>query len=273
MSENLIAAIQTSSGDDIHANLNTCYGLLSRAVDDGARVCVLPECFGFMQRHRAQLHEHAEKYGQGPIQDFLAKTASDLDTWIVAGSLPLRSSSAGKVFNTLLVYNSEGEAVARYDKIFLFDVELSPSERYFESDYTASGDSILAVESPAGCIGLSICYDLRFPELYRALADQGAEILVVPSAFAVTTGADHWLPLLTARAIENTCYVVAPAQVGTHNGKRKTWGHTLIIDPWGRIVSELEDGQGVITGRIDRELLAKVRASLPSLSHRRPDLF
>ena len=156
MSENLIAAIQTSSGDDIHANLNTCVGLLARAVDDGARVCVLPECFGFMQRDRAQLHEHAEQYGQGPIQDFLAKTASDLGTWIVAGSLPLQSPSAEKVSNTLLVYNPDGEAVARYDKIFLFDVELSSSERYFESDYTESGDSVLTVESPVGSIGLSI---------------------------------------------------------------------------------------------------------------------
>ena len=273
MSENLIAAIQTSSGDDIHANLNTCAGLLSRAVDDGARVCVLPECFGFMQRSRAQLFEHAEEFGNGPIQDFLAHTAAELDAWIVAGSLPLQSPSADKVFNTLLVYNPNGEVVARYDKIFLFDVELSTSERYFESDYTAPGSSVLTVQSPVGCIGLSICYDLRFPELYRALANQGAEILVVPSAFAVTTGADHWLPLLTARAIENTCYVVAPAQVGMHNGKRRTWGHTLIIDPWGRIVSELVDGQGVITGRIDRDRLAEVRASLPSLRHRRPDLF
>ena len=273
MSENLIAAIQTSSGDDIHSNLNTCAGLLARAVDDGARVCVLPECFGFMQRSRAQLFEHAEEYGNGPIQDFLARTSAELGTWIVAGSLPLQSPSANKVFNTLLVYDPNGKVVARYDKIFLFDVELSAKERYFESDYTAPGDSVLTVQSPVGCIGLSICYDLRFPELYRVLAEQGAEILVVPSAFAVTTGADHWMPLLTARAIENSCYVVAPAQVGTHNGKRKTWGHTLIIDPWGRVVSELAEGQGVITGRIDRDRLAEIRSSLPSLSHRRPDLF
>ena len=273
MPESLVAAIQTNSGDNISENLETCADLLNRAVDQGAQVSVLPECFGFMQRSRRQLFENAEVDGCGPIQDYLCDTAAKLNTWIVAGSLPTLSGQANKVFNTLMVFDNSGSRVSRYDKIFLFDVELSAEERYFESDYTAAGNQTGVIDSPAGRIGLSICYDLRFPELYRRLADQGAEILVVPSAFAVTTGADHWQPLLTARAIENSCYVVAPAQTGTHNERRKTWGHSMVIDPWGRVVAQLEEGEGIVVCAINREYIRAVRSRLPSLNHRRPDLF
>ena len=209
----------------------------------------------------------------GVIQEFLEQRSRELNTWIIAGSVPLKTADPNKVSNSLLVYDRQGEQVARYDKIFMFDVSLASGESYRESDYTRPGTSCEMVDTPVGKVGLSICYDLRFPEIYRKLVDLGAEVLVVPSAFSPTTGPGHWLPLLKARAIENSCFVVAPAQSGTHNGRRKTWGHTVIIDPWGEVISELETGWGVITADIDPERLQDVRRQLPSLEHRRPDLF
>ena len=277
-----VIAIQTNSGDDIDRNLTALAEHIARACQpenrrrdeaDNNQVVVLPECFGLMPSGITQLLQCAETDGEGKIQEFLSRTAKQNNVWIFGGSVPLRSTDPGKITNSLLVYNNHGERVARYDKIFLFDVSLASGERYCESDYTLPGNRLEVVDTPAGKIGLSICYDLRFPELYRQLVQRGAEILVAPSAFAHTTGKDHWMPLLRARAIENSCYVVAPAQYGQHNKKRKTWGHTVIIDPWGNTVAELKTGWGSVHSQIDPEQLRLVRQQLPSLRHCRFDLF
>jgi predicted amidohydrolase len=268
-----IAAIQTSASDQIDKNLVLIRQQIEQAKSQGAELVVLPECFAFMQSSRAQLFESAEVDGSGKIQAFLSVTAKTLDIWIIGGSLPLQTLTAGKVSNTLLAYDNQGKRVARYDKIFLFDVSLSSGERYRESDYTEPGGSLEIMDSPVGKIGLSICYDLRFPEIYRKLTHMGAQLLVVPSAFSHTTGQYHWLPLLQARAIENLCYVIAPAQTGIHTSGRKTWGHTVIIDPWGKVLAELQTECGIVVVDVDLELLRRSREQLPSLKHCRPDLF
>ena len=268
-----IAAIQTSSSDDIHRNLLRVEKYVVQAAEQGARVVVLPECFAFMQRSRVQLLEHAERDSGGRIQRFVGNLARQWGLWIFAGSIPLHSDVPGKITNSMLVFDDTGARAGRYDKIFLFDAEFDNGERYGESDYTVPGSGIGVIDSPVGKIGLSICYDLRFPEMYRRLTQLGAQILVVPSAFSHTTGACHWLPLLQARAIENSCYVVAPAQTGIHNDRRKTWGHTVVIEPWGQVVSELESGWGLVCAEIDLARLNHIRRQLPSYSKFHLDIF
>ena len=273
-----IAAIQTSSSDNVVENLTQIEPYIVQSVEDGAELIILPECCAFMQSSVAQLLETAEERNpvseaEGEIQAAFSELSKKYQVWIIAGSLPVKSSVPDKVTNTLMVFNDFGNRVASYDKIFLFDVALPTGEVYRESSYTEAGNRLEVVKSPVGSIGLSICYDLRFPELYRRLVSRGAQLLIVPSAFSATTGKDHWLPLLRARAIENSSYVIAPAQFGIHNGKRKTWGHTVIIDPWGKVLSELESGWGVVSADIDLQKLEFLRAQLPSLEHIRKDLF
>ena len=273
-----IAAIQTSSSDNVAENLARIEPFIEQSAEDGAKLVILPECCAFMQSSVTQLLNTAEERNpqnsaQGEIQAAFSKFAEKYQVGIIVGSLPVKSSNREKVTNTLMVFDDLGNRIACYDKIFLFDVELPTGEVYRESSYTEAGVEIEVDATPAGKIGLSICYDLRFPELYRELVSLGAQILIVPSAFSATTGKDHWLPLLKARAIENCCYVVAPAQFGLHNGKRKTWGHTVIIDPWGKILTELESGWGIVSADIDLKMLESVRAQLPSLKHIRNDLF
>ena len=268
-----IAAVQTSSSQHVEQNLERVHGLLTQAREQQCAVVVLPECFAFMQSSRQQLLETAEEYGSGPIQDWLSECSRELGLWIIAGSLPLKTSDPTRVTNTLLVYDDSGICVKRYDKIYLFDVTLDGGESYRESDYTMAGEKVAVVDTPAGMVGLSICYDLRFPELYRELAGMGAQMMVVPSAFSASTGREHWLPLLRSRAIENTSYVIAPAQFGAHNKKRRTWGHTLIIDPWGKVLEERKSGWGLVCAEIDPSYLEKVRSQMPTLGHMRPDLF
>jgi len=273
-----IAAIQTSSSDNVAENLAKIEPYIAQSVKDGAELIILPECCAFMQSSVAQLLETAEEISpensvQGEIQGAFSKLSKKYQVCIIVGSLPVKSLSPDKVTNTLMVFDALGNRIATYDKIFLFDVVLPNGEVYRESSYTEAGVRIETVDSPVGKVGLSICYDLRFPELYRKLVSLGAQILIVPSAFSATTGKDHWLPLLRARAIENCCYVIAPAQFGIHNGKRKTWGHTVIIDPWGKVLSELESGWGVVSAEIDLQRLESIRSQLPSLEHIRDDLF
>ena len=268
-----ITAVQTNSSDNIDQNLVVAETNIVQASKQGSVLIVLPECFAFMQNSRSQLLQCAEVDGHGKIQDFLSTTAKANNVWIIGGSVPLESGTSDKVTNSLLVYDNDGGRVARYDKIFLFDVSLSSGERYCESDYTLSGNSVEVIDSPVGKIGLSICYDLRFPELYRRLTHMGAQILVVPSAFSHTTGQSHWLPLLRARAIENACYVIAPAQTGMHSNGRKTWGHTVIIDPWGKVLAEMKSDPGFVSADIDLNKLMNIREQLPSLLHCRPELF
>jgi nitrilase len=232
---------------------------------------VLPENFAFMGAKERYKLAVAEREGAGPIQDFLAVTARELGLWIVAGTVPLAvAGDPEKVWAACLVYDAQGARAARYDKIHLFDVEVPGGERYHESRTIAWGGlNPVVVDTPLGRLGLSVCYDLRFPELYRALAGQGAELLCVPAAFTARTGQAHWHALLKARAVENLCFLIAPGQHGTHAGGRATYGHSLILDPWGETLAEQTDGDGVVLAPVSQERLRQVRTSFPALMHRR----
>jgi nitrilase len=265
----IVAALQMTSGNDRDANLAIAERLLQAAAARGARIAVLPENFSLMAVRDAERRAHAEADGSGPVQDFLSHTAARLGMWIIAGSVPLRLSDGERPAQACLVYDARGERAARYDKIHLFDVELPDrAESYRESAHMAPGDQVVVVDTPAGCLGLSVCYDVRFPELYRRLQAAGARWLIVPAAFTAATGAAHWEALLRARAIENLCYVVASAQWGTHPNGRQTWGHSLIVDYWGKILTQLAEGEGVVTAAIDLDAQAEARRKFPALTHR-----
>jgi deaminated glutathione amidase len=233
-------------------------------------VAVLPENFAFMGAHERDKLAVAEPDGRGPIQDFLAATARELKLWLVAGTVPLKAHEAQRVAAACLAFDASGARVARYDKIHLFDVDVPEGGTYRESASIAPGPLVaVVVDTPAGRLGLSVCYDLRFPELIRQLAARGAEILAVPSAFTERTGAAHWEVLLRARAIENLCYVVAPGQFGAHPGGRRTWGHSLVVDPWGRVLAQQPAGEGAVVAELPREPLIELRRGFPVLEHRR----
>ncbi|TXH03824.1 MAG: carbon-nitrogen hydrolase family protein [Nevskiaceae bacterium] len=271
---NTVAAIQMNSGADVAANLATARRLLQEARAGGAVLAVLPENFAFMGAHETDKLAHAEPLGAGPIQSFLAAAARELGLWIVAGTLPLAApGQSGKVLAASLVFDDAGRCVAHYDKIHLFDVSFERdgrTESYRESNSIAFGAVRPTLsDTPAGRLGLSVCYDLRFPELYRALAADGARLLCVPSAFTDKTGEAHWEILLRARAVENFCFVIAPNQSGTHAGGRRTWGHSMIVGPWGEVLAQRADGEGVVLAPIDAAAQEKIRQSFPSLQHRR----
>jgi predicted amidohydrolase len=264
----LVAAIQMNSGPDVARNLESAFDLVRSAADRGARLVVLPENFSYMADDEAVRYDTAVEW-QARVADFLSSTAKACSVSLVGGTTLIPVPDLGQVRNTSLVYDENGACVESYDKMHLFDVDLGRGESYCESDYAVPGERLATVDSPVGCVGLSVCYDLRFPELYRALGARGAELFTVPSAFAVTTGRVHWHVLLKARAIENLAYVVAPAQVGQHPGGRMTYGHTLIIGPWGETLGERPDGSGVVLARVDRDELRRLRERFPSLKHRR----
>jgi nitrilase len=264
-----VAAVQMTSAADRDANLATAARLLERAAAAGARIAVLPENFSFMGARDADRRAQGEADGDGPVQRFLAEWARALNLWIVGGTVPIAASPAGRVAAACLVFDASGRRVARYDKIHLFDVDIPErSERYRESSNIEPGRTPVVVDTPAGRLGLSVCYDVRFPELYRALLAAGAEWYTVPAAFTVPTGRAHWETLLRARAIENLAWVVAPGQCGRHANGRETWGHSLIVDHWGEIRACLEAGEGIITVAIDRAAQAAIRRSFPALQHR-----
>ncbi len=264
-----VAAVQMNSGGDRDANLATAGRLLEQAAARGARVAVLPENFSIMAQRDADRRALAEADGAGPVQDFLARIAARLGLWIVAGSVPLANGPGERIAQACLVYAADGQRAARYDKIHLFDVELPDrSESYRESAHMAPGRDVVTVDTPAGRLGLSICYDLRFPELYRCLQDAGALWFVVPAAFTAATGEAHWEPLLRARAIENLAYLVASAQCGVHPNGRRTHGHSLIVDYWGRVLTELPAGEGVVSATFDLAAQAEARRKFPVLRHR-----
>jgi nitrilase len=267
----IAAAIQLSSTADLDVNLAAAERLLRIAAADGVVLAVLPENFAFMGARERDKLAVAEPDGEGPIQDFLAGMAQELKLWIVAGTVPLAvPDEADKVYAACLVYDAQGQRAARYNKIHLFDVEVPGGERYRESATIAQGAlQPVVVQTPIGKLGLSVCYDLRFPELYRALAAQGAEAFCVPAAFTARTGPPHWEPLLRARAIENQCFLIAPGQHGTHAGGRATHGHSLVIDPWGEILAQQAAGDGVVAAPLSRQRLEQVRSSFPALNHRR----
>ena len=256
-----VAAIQMNSGDDVDHNLKLTRELVAAARDAGAQMAVLPECFALMAKDQAQRIERAEPADRpGPIETFLAELANELQIWILASGVFVRSTQSDMVRNATFVFDSSGERVSRYDKINLFDVSLAGGERYAESEYTEAGRELVVQQTPAGVCGLTVCYDVRFPALYERLSAMGASWFVVPSAFAYTTGRDHWEILLRARAIENHAYVVAPAQWGMHAGGRRTYGNSLISDPWGKVIAHQADGDGAIVADIEFERVQSIRS-------------
>ncbi len=264
-----IAALQMTSGPDVPANLTAAGALLAAAARAGARLAVLPENFAFMGLADADKRRVAEAQGTGPIQDFLAERARSLSLWIVAGTVPLQVPGEGRVAAASLVLDDTGRLAGRYDKIHLFDVDLpGRREKYRESADIAPGHESIVVDTPAGRLGLAVCYDMRFPELFRRLSAAGAQLLSVPSAFTAPTGRAHWETLLRARAIENLCYVIAAAQSGVHPNGRETYGDTLIVDYWGRVLRRKPRGHGVVVCDIDLDRQAEARASFPALRHR-----
>jgi predicted amidohydrolase len=268
-----VAAIQMTSVPDVQTNLREAGRLIAQAVASGARLVVLPENFAFMGPEKDKLGIRESDEG-GPIQTFLAEEAVRHGIWIVGGTIPLAAADASKVYAACLVYDERGARVARYDKLHLFDVTLDQSrERYMESRTTMPGDRIVVLDSPFGRMGIAVCYDLRFPEIFRAQLDAGTELIVIPSAFTAFTGKAHWEILVRVRAIENQCYVIAAAQGGLHLGGRETYGDSMIVDPWGVIVDRLRRGAGVVTGRIDRAHLKRIRSSFPAIHHRRTGIL
>jgi predicted amidohydrolase len=260
-----VAAIQMISTTRIEENLRTAAALIAEAVADGAELVALPEYFPIMGRRDADKIAAREVDGSGPIQDFLAETASKHGIWVIGGSMPLVASVEDKVLNTCLAFNPQGARVARYDKIHLFGFQKG-EERYNESATIEPGRQPVTFDAPFGRVGLSICYDLRFPELFRALGE--IDLLVLPAAFTEVTGRAHWEILLRARAIENQCYVLAIGQGGVHENRRETHGNSMLIDPWGDIVARRDKGAGVVIGELDHARIAEVRTSLPALTHR-----
>lgn len=263
-----IAAIQLCSSKDVNENLTAAQKYIQEAAQNGAQLIVLPEMFAIMGMDQHDYDHAKELIGNGPIQTFLANEAKTNKIWIVGGTIPLQGPH--KIRAACMVYNDKGECVARYDKIHLFDVTLSANEQYKESDRIEAGDKVTVVETPFGKLGLAVCYDIRFPELFRQLFDKGAEMIAIPAAFTAKTGVAHWEVLARARAIENFSYVIGACQGGTHENGRETHGHSLIIDPWGAIAAEIAGTKsGIIYGEIDLKKLHAIRQSIPTHTHRK----
>jgi nitrilase len=260
-----VAAIQMASGPNVAGNISEARRLIANAAEKGARLVALPEFFAIMGMTELDKLKVAEPVGSGPIQQFLSDTAKQHKIWLIGGSIPLVASTPDKVMNSCLVFDEHGVQVARYDKIHLFNLELG-NENYNEANTIEAGNQVVVVDSPFGRIGLAICYDLRFPELFRAM--KNIDIIVLPSAFTETTGKKHWEVLVRARAVENLAYVIAPAQGGYHVNGRETHGNSMIVDPWGRVLDRLPRGSGVVMGEINPSYQASLRSSLPALAHR-----
>jgi len=267
-----IAAIQMNSGSDLTANLMLAARLIRDAAQKGAQMVVLPEAFALMPKHDSENLSIAEDQDNGQIQTLLSQCAIDNNVWIVAGTIPLKIENSTKVSCASLMYNDKGEVVARYNKIHLFDVDVaneddSTQEKYRESDTYEAGKDIVVIDTPFGKIGMSVCYDLRFPMLYQEMVKRGAQIFLAPSAFTHTTGKMHWEPLIKARAIENQCYVIAAAQDGYHENGRQTYGHSIAVDYLGQVQALRLKGNGIITIELDLDVQQKLRKSFPVLNH------
>ena len=260
-----VAGIQMASSPSVASNLIEAERLIKMAVEAGAKLVVLPEYFAIMGIHDSDKVKVREDEGDGPIQRFLSKIAKKHKIWLIGGTVPLVSNSVKKVRNSCLVYNDKGKQMARYDKIHLFGLDLA-TEQYHEKKTIEAGNEVVVVDTPYGKVGLSACYDLRFPELYRAMGE--VDMIVVPSAFTETTGKAHWETLVRARAIENLCYVIAPAQGGYHLSGRETHGNSMIVDPWGVVLDRLPRGSGIVIASINTHYQASLRKSLPALKHK-----
>jgi nitrilase len=260
-----VAAVQMVSEPEVPANLKVAGELIAQAAGEGARLVALPEYFCILGLRDRDKVDVREADGRGPIQDFLAEAAAKNKVWLVGGSAPLACADPDKVRNTCLVFDDAGRRVARYDKIHLFGFD-SGKERFQESRSIEPGSEVVTLDTPFGRLGLSICYDMRFPEMYRRMG--AVDLILVPSSFTATTGKAHWELLLRARAVENQAYVLAPAQGGHHQNGRDTYGHSMIIDPWGKVLAVLASGPGVVSAEIDHAEIARVRLSLPALTHR-----
>jgi nitrilase len=261
-----VAAVQTVSGGDVDANLRAVEPLVAEAARQGAQLVVLPENFGIFGARATDKVAVRETDGGGTQQSFLARVARELGIWLVGGTVPIAIADPARIRSASLVFAPDGRRVARYDKMHMF--AFSQGEEHYDEERTIEpGTEAVAFDAPCGRVGLSVCYDLRFPELYRHLGELA--LIVVPSAFTAVTGAAHWHVLLRARAIENQCYVLAAAQGGVHPGGRRTYGHSVLIDPWGVVLAERDEGPGIVTGDIDAARLAQVRRDLPALEHRR----
>jgi nitrilase len=265
-----VAAIQMASGPNVMANLLEAEKLLGQAADLGASLVVLPENFAFMGVRETDKLDVAEDEGDGPLQNFLRQQAVKHKFCLVGGTIPIKTKAGDKVRSACIMYSNDGEPLGRYDKMHLFDVQIPDSgEHYAESEAIEAGDLPSCYKTPHGNIALAVCYDLRFPEHFRLHLDTGMDIIAVPSSFTAQTGKSHWEILLRARAIENLSYVIAAAQGGFHVGGRETWGHSMIIDPWGNILNSLAKGPGVVTADVSMEQLQHIRKAFPVLEHRR----
>ncbi len=270
MNKIIAAAVQMTSGPDLAANLEFAAAMVAEAANLGAKLVLLPENFAFMGMNERDKLAVMEPDGRGQVQAFLATTARRYALWLVGGSVPLRSANPDKAYATCLIYGPDGTLRGRYDKIHLFDVDVpGTAESYRESDTIAAGHKPLVLDTPMGKLGVAICYDIRFPELIRLMSVQGLEILLVPAAFTARTGAAHWEVLLRARAIENQCYVIAANQWGTHANGRETYGHSMIIDPWGAILTRRSQDAGICLASLDPRVLESVRRAFPVLTHRK----
>jgi len=261
-----VAAIQMVSTPSVQENFDSAARLVAQAAAQGAQLALLPEYWPVMGLHERDKLGLAETDANGEIQSFMAALAREHGLWLIGGTLPLAAPVPDKVFNTSLVFDPEGRRVVRYDKIHLFSFSRG-EENFDEARTIEHGAEVKTFDAPFGRVGLSVCYDLRFPELYRAMGD--CALIVMPAAFTYTTGQAHWELLLRARAIENQCYVLAAAQGGRHVNGRRTWGHSMLVDPWGEIISVLPEGEGLVIGDIDPHRLQYVRESLPALRHRK----
>ena len=278
MSDLVIAAVQMTSGEDVDANLERSRELVREAATAGALMVGLPENFAYLgsrSDHKLAIAEELPPVGTdehrdiGPILGAMRAAALQAGVWLLLGGFPEKSRAADRIHNTSVLLNPEGMIAAIYRKVHLFDVDVPGGKRFRESDTVEPGGEVVVAPTPWGGLGLSICYDLRFPELYRAHAAQGARLIAVPSAFTLETGKDHWHVLLRARAIENQVYLMAPAQVGAHGASRRSYGHALVVDPWGVVIAECSDGEGFALARLDFSYQDKIRTALPCLTHRR----
>lgn len=269
-----LAAVQMVSGPTVGPNLEQAAELIAEAAARGAGLIVLPENFAHMGQAETDKLTLREQDGDGPIQAFLATQAQRHGIWLVGGTIPMATADPGCVRAACLVYDDLGNRVGRYDKIHLFDVSLGENnETYRESDTIEPGNQLLVLNTPYGRMGIAVCYDLRFPEVFRAMASTGLDLIVLPSAFTATTGQAHWEVLLRARAVENLCYVIAAGQGGHHANGRETFGNSMIVDPWGKVLACLAQGPGVVTATLDPTQLDRLRRNFPALSHRRTELW